>query len=250
MRRDALDGERPGRHRPAQPRGVRQHPAADAGVDVAAHAARGRRGAAIAGDRVDDAVGVRRRARRRRAPSCRRWRRPWRRGRRAEVGVDVGRAPPHAEVVRRPCGTPRAPVSARTMLGSRDVGPAVARGLHREQDRLGAAGGDRADAAGPGRRAGRRRRRRGRSPSCSSDGNAVGSRPFEAAYTATRLAADPVGVGEPGVVDVGQRAAAVGRQVTGLQGSRAGRGPRLMQRSSLVTRAPRGSSRYQPGPAG
>ena len=52
---------------------------------------------------------------------------------------------------------------------------------------------------------------------CSRLGNAVGSSPLEPANARDRLAADPVDLGQPGVVDVGEGAAAVHGQVAGLQ---------------------------------
>ena len=51
--RDALDGEGPRPHGAAEPRGVRQHPAADAGVDVNRHTRGGRPGSDLA-DRIED----------------------------------------------------------------------------------------------------------------------------------------------------------------------------------------------------
>ena len=96
-RGDPRHREGPRRHRAAEPGGVRQHPAADAGVDVAAHPALGG-GRGQLGDGVDHAVGVRRRAR---PPPA-----PWSSSIAAAIAAGVG-----AEVRRRRgrprCSTPK-----------------------------------------------------------------------------------------------------------------------------------------------
>ena len=65
-------------------------------------------------------------------------------------------------------------MAGSTIRGRRDVGAAVARALHREQDRLGAAGRHRAHRGRPGRRGGRTRSRRARSPSAAATGRPSG----------------------------------------------------------------------------
>ena len=186
--RDALDRERPRRHG-AQSSGVRQHPAADARVDVAADAARGRRGRDL-GDRVDDAVGVRRRARRRRARWRRRSPRPWRRGRRAGFGVDVDEHGLDAEVVRglverRVRRGRAAPSSGRSTSGR-----PVAGGLS-TASRIDSVPPEVTDPANPSGASSRPPAKPTRSFSiCSSDGNAVGSSPLERGERRDRLAAD------------------------------------------------------------
>ena len=100
-----------------------------------------------------------------------------RRGHRVGVGAEVG-ADRHqdgldAEVVR---GLVEGGVGGggQHHPRARDVGAAVARALHRQQDRLGAAGGHRADRAVSGRRGGRRRSRPARSPSAAATGTPSG----------------------------------------------------------------------------
>ena len=83
----------------------------------------------------------------------------------------------------------------------------------------------------PTRRLGRveqvgRRSRPGRSPSRSRLGERGRVQPVGAGVRRDRLAADPVDLGEPGVVDVGQGAAAVDRQVAACSCRGAGRARR------------------------
>ena len=213
--RDAVDREGP-RRRVVE---VRQHPTADAGVDVAADAALDRQGGDL-GDRVDDAVGVG--------------------GRRGDdehggvvdrrghgggvgaqgVGVDVDEHGPHPEELGRL-------VERRVRRGRDDharvarVGRALPGGEHREQDRLGAAGGDRPGEAVRGVE----------QPAGEGDevvlhpqqrGERGGVEPVRGGEHRERLEPHGIRVGQAGVVDVGQRAAAVGGQVEGLQGAQGG----------------------------
>ena len=102
-----------------------------------------------------------------------------------------------------------------------DVRAGVARGLHGEQARLRPPGGDRPDrgvrgveqVAGEADEVVLHRQQ-------AREGGRV-----EAVGAGVRrhgLAPDPVDLGQPGVVDVGQRPAAVDRQVAGLQGAQPG----------------------------
>jgi hypothetical protein len=209
----AVDGEGPRRHPATEPGGVRQHPAADAGVDVAPHP-RSRGDGGDRGHVVDDPVGVRRRRRDDEdGPLVERS------GHRGRVGTEVvthldGNGF-HPEVVgglverrvrRRRDDHPR-PADLRTRVPG---------GLHSEEDGLGPAAGDGADDAVRGLEEVRgeadqlvlhlhQRRERGR---VQAVGVGVGSH---------RLPGHRVHVGAAAVVDVGQRAPALRRQVAGLQ---------------------------------
>ena len=219
-RGDSLDRERPRRHRAPQPGGVRQHPAPDTGVDMAAHPARRGRGGDL-GHRVHDPVRVRRR------------RGHHEHGAVVDRGRHRGRIRPevqahwhhdrfHSEVV---LGLAERGVHGRRHHHRRpfDVGPAVPRALHRQQHRLRAT---RRHAAHGGRRrveqvAGEadqvvlhRQQRR--------EGGRVEA--VRAGVRRDRLAADPVDVRKPRVVDVGERPATVHRQVGGLHLTQPGQG--------------------------
>ena len=211
-RGDPVDRERPRRHRPPEPRGVRQHPPADARVDVAADARARPRAppSSVTGSTTPCAYdGARADDQHRRRSSIGR-------GRRGDVGAEVGADRHHHAPRRRssarPCGTPRARSTAAPSAGVDVRGAASRARLHRQQHRLGAARGHR-----PDRRVRRveqvaARSRPGRSPSQQA-GERRRVEPVGAGVRRHRLAADPVDVGQPGVVDVGQRAAAVHRQV-------------------------------------
>ena len=139
-------------------------------------------------------------------------------------------APPRRRSSARPCGTPRARSTGSTIRGPVDVGPASRAPCTASRHRLGAAGGHRADRAVGGveqpareadqlvlhlQQAGERRRV-----------EAVG-----AGVRRHRLAADPVDLGVAGVVDVGEGAAAVHRQVAAPAGPRSRASGSLMQGS-------------------
>ena len=216
-RRDPGHGEVPRLVDVAPPR---QHPAADARVDVAGDTARGRTRGHL-GDRVDGAERVARRAdddeRRplvdhgQHVGGRRRARRRVDRDRRRRRGP--GSAPP--------CGTPGARWSAGRGSAGRArarVGraPQVAGGLHREHARLGPAGRDGSDGAGvavqdvarerdesPLERRDRRERRRVEA--------------VDRQEQADRLRGDLVEVRAARVVHVGQHPPAVRRRVGGPQ---------------------------------
>ena len=142
----------------------------------------------------------------------------------AAIGLGVGalrrrdrrrRGPARRRSSARPCGRPRAPSSAAPSGGAGDLGPRVTGGLDGEQDRLGAARRD--DAGDPAGAVDEqaRRCRRGRSPSAAGTG-----KPSGRGRSSTRMPRGPRGrsrppSGQAGVVDVGEGAAAVGRQVAG-----------------------------------
>ena len=192
--------------------GVRQHPPADAGVDVAAHPTRGR-GGGDRGHRVDHPVRVRRRAGHdEHGPVVDRGRH--RVGPGPELLVDTDHHRLHAEVVRglvergvrrhgqhhprslisgcasrAPCtasSTDSVPpeVTVPTVVG----GPSSS--LRGDPDQLVL------------------------HPQQAGEGGRV--EPVGAGVRRHRLAADPVGLLEPGVVDVGQRPATGDRHVVGL----------------------------------
>ncbi len=169
------------------------------------------------GDRVDDAVRVGRRARDHQdRPVARLVDRRLGGGHvGGEVGADRHEHRLHAEVVR---GLVERRVRGRGQHHARlgDVGVRVARRLHGEQHRLGAAGGDRAD-----RGVGSVEQAEGEADQVVLHPEQARERrrvePVGAGVRRDRLAADPVDVGQPGVVDVGQRPAAVHRQVGGLE---------------------------------
>ena len=220
-RGDAVDRERPRRHVATDPCGVRQHPAADAGVDVAADPARGSGG----GDRrhrVDDAVRVRRRGDDDQHGALGRLvdRRDHRVGVGAEVGADRDDDGLDPEVVG---GLEEGRVHGRRHDHPRalDVGAAVARALDGQQAGLGATGGHRADRLG----------RRVEQVGGEADQVVLHLQqarerrrvePVRAGVRRHRLAADLVDVGQPGVVDVGERPASVDGEVGGLHGAEAG----------------------------
>ena len=215
---------------------------ADAGVDVAADAARGGQRGQL-GDRVDDAVRVRRRAghdQHGAVPSAS-TAAAVAAGVRAEVRPDRHHDRLDAEVVRGLANAACA-VEGSTIRGAVDVRAGVAGGLHGEQHRLGAAGGDGADrvrrgvqqvaaepdevvlhrSAGWGTRSGRGRWSR-RTPA-----------------TAVRPIA--VHVGQAGVVHVGEGAAAVrraGRRPASPAAGSVRRSCRLLERGGVRRPAPR-----------
>ena len=210
---DARDGERPGGDRPAEPGGVGQHPAADARVDVAADALCGR-GCRDLGDRVDHPVGVRRRRGdhqdgavvdrgRHRHGVC------------SEVGADGHRRPPRHRSSARPCGRRRAPSTGAPSAAARRPGRAS-----RAPCTASSTDSVPPDVTVPTTPSGASSRSAAKPTSsfsiCSRLGNAVGSRPLLPAYAATAARADLVDLGQPGVVDVGERAPAVHRHVCGL----------------------------------
>ena len=230
-RRDALHREGPRRHGATEPGGVGQHPPADARVDVAAHPARGGCRGDL-GDRVHHAVRVRRCAGDDQHGVV-----VDRVGHRGRVGAEVG-SDRHehrldAEVVR---GLVERRVRRRGQHHPRpyDVRAGVARTLHRQQDRLRAAGGHRADrAVGRVEEAAREAdqlvlhlQQRGERRRVEGVGGGVGG---------DGLAGDPVDLRVAGVVDVGQGAAAVDRQVAGLQGREALEG---IRHGSFLPRRP------------
>ncbi len=199
-----------------EPGRVRQHPAADAGVDVAADPARGGE-AGERGDVVDHAMGVRRRAADHEHDVVAE---PVEGGR---GGVDVGaevrpdrnlhRLDP--EVVRRLVeGGVRGGRDDHPRPG--DVGVGVAGGLDREQHRLGAARGDRADGGGGGvEQAGGEPDQLVLHPEQARERRRVEA--VGAGVGRHRRPADPVGLGQPGVVDVGEAPPARDGQVGTLQ---------------------------------
>ena len=97
-----------------------------------------------------------------------------------------------------------------------DVRRALPGGEHREQDRLGAARGHRAGEAlgGVEQPAGQRDEV---VLHLEEGGKGGGVQPVRRGEHAQRLEAHGIGVGEPGVVDVGQGAATVRREVVGLE---------------------------------
>ena len=243
-----VDRERPGRHRAAEPRGERQHPAADAGVDVAADAALGGQRGDL-GDRVDDAVRVRRRAghHEHRVVVDRRRHRG---GVGTEVRADRHRAPPRrrssaAALWKAACAV----VGQHHARGRSTSGRASRAALHGQQHRLGAAGGHRADHAV----------RRVEQVGGEADQVVLhrqqarerrGVEAVGAGVRRHRLAADLVDLVEPGVVDVGQGAAAVHRQVVGAAARRAGGARRVSgtpcQRTDIHLRGVEGVAAQPP----
>ena len=169
------------------------------------------------GDRVDDAVRVRRRARdHQHGPVAGLVERGLGRGDVGrEVGADRHQHRLHAEVVRG--------LVERRVRGCRQhhaglghVRMRVARRLHREQHRLGAARGHGADrGVGPVEQA------EGEADQVVLHPEQAGERrrvePVGAGVRRDRLASDPVDVGQAGVVDVGERPAAVHREVARLE---------------------------------
>ena len=177
------------------------------------------------GDRVDDPVGVRRRARHHEHRAVVDRARPSRPGRPGSPRRPAP-APARPRSSARPCGTPRARCIGSTMRGRSTSGRASrAACTASSTDSVppevtvpttsGGASSSRAReadqlvlhrAAGSGTRSGPAR--------------------WTPAYAATACAADLVGLGQPAVVDVGQRAAAVRRQVARPASPAAGRARR------------------------
>ena len=207
-----VDRERPRRHVAAEPGGVRQHPAADARVDVAADAARGGRGAAISvtGSTTpcayDGALATTSTVRSSIAAAIAA-------GSARKSGADRRPAPARRRSSARPCGTPRARCVGSTMRGRGDV-RAARRGRPARRAGTDSVPPEVTDADGRrrARRAGRRRSRPGRSPSAAGSGTRSGRGRWTPAYAATRLAADSVGVG---AARSRRRRPACGRRATG-----------------------------------
>ena len=213
-RRHPLDGEGPRGHSAPQPGGVRQDPAADARVDVTPDAACGGRGSDL-GDRVHDPVGVRRRAGDHQHGVV-----IDRRSHGSGIGPVVG---PDRHEDRLDAEVVRGLVERRMCRGwqhhpwADHVRSAVARALDGQQDRLGAARGHGADSTvggveQPARKADElvlHLQERGEGRRVEGVGRGVGGH---------RLARYPVDLGVAGVVDVGEGAAAVHRQVPRLEG--------------------------------
>ncbi|CAM3541579.1 hypothetical protein NODU109028_21505 [Nocardioides dubius] len=229
---DAVDGEGPRRDVAAQPRRERQHPAADAGIDVTAHPGGGS-GRRELGHGVDHPVRVRRRAGHHQH-GVGIDRRRHRRHVRAVVVADLDRDRLDAEVVRG--------LVEGGMRGARDDHPrpgdlasCVAGALHRQQHRLGAAGGHGADRArggveevgGHADHVVLHLQQRGERGRVQAVGAGIGSH---------RGPAQLVDLAQAGVVDVGERAAAVHRQVLGLELVEPGADVVEVHRSASVSR--------------